>query len=120
MNELTSEQCLALLHRGANEMRRGNLDTADQLFSVVVLAARSLPKEQAYAIFPLATADLSLLRSRQGKSEEAARLRALAITTLNVIAKPPEHAGFLSLMADALVDLGEFRRPIPFYESAAQ
>jgi tetratricopeptide (TPR) repeat protein len=120
MIELTSEDCLQLLLRGANEMRRGNLAVADNLFSAVILAARALPKEQAYAIFPIATADLSLLRSRQGKTAEAAKLRVLAITTVDVISQPPEHAGYLSLLADALLDLGEYRRAIPFYEAAAQ
>ena len=120
MNVIDSEKCLALLHQGANEMRRGNLAAADQLFAAVIEAARSLPKEQAYAIFPLAVADLSLLRSRQGKTEEAAKLRDVAITTLDAIGTPPQHGGFLSLMGTALMDLQEFRRAVPFLESSAQ
>jgi tetratricopeptide (TPR) repeat protein len=120
MDELNSEQCLSLLLRGANEMRRGNLDVAGQLFSAVVQAARSMPKEQSYALFPLATANLSMLATRKGKSEEAAQLRSITLTTFDAIGTPPLHAGFLQLAGDALFDLGEHRRAIPFYESCAQ
>jgi tetratricopeptide (TPR) repeat protein len=120
MTELSSDQCLSLLLRGANEMRRGNLTTAGQLFSAVIEAARSMPKEQSYALFPLATANLSLLARRQGKPDQAAQLRSITLTTLDALKIPPLHAGFLQLIADALFDLGEHRRAIPYYELCAQ
>ena len=46
---LTPDQCLQLLHRGANELRDGNLTAAGQLFSAAVESAKQLPKEQSYA-----------------------------------------------------------------------
>lgn len=116
----TAEQCLTLLHRGANEMRRGNLDTAGLQFAAVLEAAKSMPKEQSYALLPIATANLSLLATRKGNADRATQLRAITLTTLDAIGKPPMHPGFLQLMADALFDLGEHRRAIPFYESCAQ
>ena len=118
--DLDPEQCLSLLHRGANEMRRGNLDLAGKLFSAVVEAAKSMPKEQSYALFPIATANLSLLAGRRSKPQEAAQLRSITLATLDAITTPPLHAGFLQLMGDALFDLGEHRRAIPYYESCAQ
>jgi tetratricopeptide (TPR) repeat protein len=120
MNQLTPDQCLTILHRGANEMRRGNLDVAGQLFSTAVEAAKTLPKEQSYAILPIATANLSLLAARQSKPEPAAQLRAITLATLDAISAPPLHAGFLQLIGDALFDLGEHRRAIPYYELCAQ
>jgi len=117
---LTPEQCLTVLHRGANELRRGNLDAAGQLFSAVIEAAKQLPKEQSYAVLPIATANLSLLATRRGKPENAAQLRALTLTTLDGITSPPLHPGFLQLIGDALFDLGEHRRAAVYYELCAQ
>src|SRR5947209_9892460 len=71
---LTPEQCLSLLHQGANELRRGNLTAAGQFFSAAVEAAKTFPKEQSYAILPIATANLSVLASRQGRPEQATQL----------------------------------------------
>ena len=118
--DLTPEQCLTVLLRGANELRRGNLDAAGQLFSTVIEAAKTFPKEQSYAILPIATANLSLLAGRRGKPEEAAQLRSITLATLDAIGAPPLHAGFLQLMADALLDLGEHRRAPFYYELCAQ
>jgi tetratricopeptide (TPR) repeat protein len=120
MTDLTSEQCLQILHRGANEMRRGNLDVAGQLFSAVLASAKGMPKEQSYALLPIATANLSLLATRRGKPTEAAQLRSVALTVFDAISAPPLHPGFLQLMGDALFDLGEHRRAIPWYELCAQ
>lgn len=120
MDNLTPEQCLTILHRGANELRRGNIDVAAQLFSIAIEAAKTFPKEQSYAIFPIATANLSLVASKQGKADRAGQLRAITLITLDAITAPPLHAGFLQLIADALFDLGEHRRAISYYELCAQ
>ena len=117
---LTPDQCLTVLHRGANELRRGNLDVAGQLFSAAVESAKQLPKEQSYAILPIATANLSLLAAKRGKAENAAQLRAITLTTLDAIASPPLHPGFLQLIGDACFDLGEYRRATTYYELCAQ
>ena len=118
--DLTPEQCLTVLFRGANELRRGNIDTAGQLFSAVIEAAKTFPKEQSYALLPIATANLSVLASKQGKHDRAAQLRSITLTTLDAIGAPPLHAGFLQLMADALLELGEHRRAPFYYELCAQ
>lgn len=120
MDELTPEQCLTILHRGANELRRGNMDVAARLFAVAVEAAKTFPEEQSYTIYPIATANLSLLASKQGKTDRAGQLRGLTLATLDAISTPPLHPGFLQLIADALFDLGEHRRAITYYELCAQ
>src|SRR5438874_6463586 len=117
---LTPEQCLTVLHRGGNELRRGNLDLAGQHFAAVLEAAKSMPKEQSYALLPIATANLSLLATRKGNADRAAQLRAITLTTLDAIDAPPLHPGFLQLISEALSDLGEHRRAIPYFELCAQ
>ena len=118
--DLTPEQCLTVLLRGANELRRGNIDAAGRIFSAVIEAAKTFPKEQSYALLPIATANLSVLATKQGNRERAAQLRTITLTTLDAIGTPPLHAGFLQLIADALLDLGEHRRAPFYYELCAQ
>jgi len=72
MAQLTPEQCLSVLHRGANALRRGNLDIAGQHFAAVLEAAKTMPKEQSYALLPIATANLSLLATKKGNADHAA------------------------------------------------
>jgi tetratricopeptide (TPR) repeat protein len=79
-----------------------------------------MPKQQSYALLPIATAHLSLLAAHRDKPAEAAQLRSVALTVLDAISAPPLHAGFLQLMADALFDLGEHRRAPAYYELCAQ
>ncbi|HEX9202195.1 MAG TPA: hypothetical protein VF865_21735, partial [Acidobacteriaceae bacterium] len=115
-----SDQCLAIIHQGIRQMQRGNLAFAEKAFASALVAARTLPQEDAVCCFPLATGCLSLLRTKQGKTGDAKKLRAAVMITLDKAVTPNGDVIFPQLMASVLNDLQEYQRAIPYYEQAAQ
>jgi tetratricopeptide (TPR) repeat protein len=120
MTSAESDQCLAVIHQGLRAIQRGNLAAADQAFAGALATARTLPQPDAMCCFPLVTAALCLLRTRQGKAGEAEKLRGLVMAVLDKAVTPDGDVIFPQLMGSVLSDLGEYQRAIPFYEQAAQ
>jgi len=114
------QKCLAVLASGADQLKQGNGAAAERAFAAALLMARPLPPEQVRDISSLALCNLSLLRSRQGRGEEAQQLREQATAGLADGRDCAQDALFHHLMVGALMDLGEFRRAIPFCEQSIQ
>lgn len=114
-----ADKCLAIIHQGLREMERNNLAFAEQIFAGALAAARTLPREDAVCCFPLVTAALCLLRTKQGNTDEAKKLRGVVLITLEKAVTPAEDLIFPQLMAKVLDDLQEYQRAIPYYEQAA-
>src|SRR5580692_7126228 len=105
MNSQDAGKCLAIIHQGLREMERSNLAIAEQLFAGALAVARTLPPEDAVCCFPLVTAALCLLRTRQGNPDEAKKLRGVVMLTLDKAVTPAEDLIFPQLMANVLNDL---------------
>ena len=120
MTTQESDKCLAIIHQGLREIERNNLAFAEQIFAGALAMARTLPREDAACCFPLVTAALCLLRTKEGKTDEAKKLRGVVMLTLDKAVTPAEDLIFPQLMANVLNDLQEYQRAIPFYEQAAQ
>jgi len=60
----------------------------------------------------------SLLRTKQGRPEEAQELRKEATAALDLDSARPESTGISYLAASVLQKLGDYRRAIPFWEQA--
>jgi tetratricopeptide (TPR) repeat protein len=117
-NLTPSEKFFALVARGSVKLSEGDFKPADALFRVALALAQSAPPELARDLTPLALCHLSLLRQRQGSTDESQRLREQATAALDSHAPSLQTAFFQFLMADVLMELGEYRRAIPFFEQA--
>jgi len=118
MNEW--QKCLAVLASGADQLAQGNYTSAEKAFAAALLLARPLPPEQARDIRSLTLCNLSLLRSQQGRGEEAQKMREQAMACLADGEGSTRDALFQYLMVSVLMDLGEFRHAIPFCEQLIQ
>jgi tetratricopeptide (TPR) repeat protein len=114
------ERCLALLAAGVDALQQGNQALVEKAFAAVLVVAQALSPEQARDVRSLALCDLSRLRSKQGRDEEAQRIREQAISGLAGAADTTQDGLFQYMMVAALMDMGEFRRAIPFCEQSIQ
>ncbi|HTR39022.1 MAG TPA: tetratricopeptide repeat protein [Bryobacteraceae bacterium] len=119
------EKCLHLITFGLNYLERGNHESANLALAAALLATNELPEEQAPELRALALYDLSRLRTREKRPELARQLREQAekfLASAGESAHLPEPWARLHsvLMADALSELGEHRRAIPYFEAALQ
>lgn len=112
--------CLVLLERGRTALARSNWDAADKLFSAGVQVAEKLPPELTQALLPLALLCRSLFEKRRGHEQESRVLRERAMPLLDGFALKEQSIPFHNLMSLTLIDLGEFRRAIPFCEQCVQ
>jgi tetratricopeptide (TPR) repeat protein len=120
MASLDAQKCLEIIREGLLAMSEREFPLAEQILAAALAAARTLPKEEAQRIFPLVTASLSLLRLREGKTEESAKFRAVAIPLLDQFGALDDNRTFPQLTAHVLNELQEYHRAIPFYEQSAQ
>jgi tetratricopeptide (TPR) repeat protein len=121
LQNLTSYICLKRIADGIGEMQQGKFDKAEKLLSSVLQMARAAPPDESTCLVPLALFSLCLFHKKQGRSEEARKLRTQAIILLDAIdpdKAPLELATYHRIMAQVLKNLGEYRRAIPFWEQA--
>lgn len=114
------EKCLAVIAAGMDALQRGDYATAEKAFVATLLLARPLPPDQARDIRSLMLCNMSLLRSRQGRSDEAQKIHEQAMAQLNDTVASARDGLFVYMMVGALMDLGEFRQAIPFCEQWIQ
>lgn len=110
--------CLAFLHQGRKEMKASHLEQADLLFSGALQIAKQMPQEQAGCLVPLTLCCMSEHQKRSGKAAEAGKIHKLATELVDRTSFADQTAGFYDLMSNALIDLKEHRRAIPFCEQA--
>ncbi len=120
MASLDAQKCLEILRQGLLATSERKFPLAEQILTAALAAARTLPQEEAQRIFPLVTASLSLLRLREGKTEESAKFRTVAMPLLDQFGVLDDNRTFPQLTAHVLNELQEYHRAIPFYEQSAQ
>jgi tetratricopeptide (TPR) repeat protein len=111
---------VAIIGVGSKKLRHGDLKAADVSFRAALALAQQAPPELGRDLLPLALCYLSLLRQRQARTDESQQFREQATTALDNNAAPPQMALVQILMASVLMDLGEYRRAIPFFEQYIQ
>ena len=110
--------CLVIQERGVRELKRSNLAAAGELFNAALRIAQEMPREEACGLFPLALCFLSLLEQRKGDAHKARQLHEQAMPLVDDIPLAQQTVPFHNLMSNALMDLREWRRAIPFCEQA--
>jgi tetratricopeptide (TPR) repeat protein len=114
------EQCLAFIAHGADALQDGNLTLAEGAFRVALAGAKAAPADQGRNLVPLVLLKMSRLRQRQDREDDARQLREQAIAQLEQNPPSLPNASFHFSMANALMEFGENRRAIPFWEQAIQ
>ena len=120
MSSVPAEKCLLILHHALGELAKRNFPTAEREMAAALAAARMLQPAESRSCFPLATACLCLLRTKQGLAEDATKLRTAAMKLFDEMDSPIDSKLFPQLTANVLRDLQEYHRAIPFYEESAQ
>src|SRR5260370_13499752 len=114
------EKCLAIIAHGVDALQDSNFTLAEGAFRVGLAIAKAAPAEQGRGLVPLVLLNMSRLRQRQDREDDARQLREQANAQLEQNAPSLPNAIFNLLMAAVLTDLGEHRRAIPFWEQAVQ
>jgi tetratricopeptide (TPR) repeat protein len=117
-NLTAAEKCLAVIAAGTRALYNGNDDAADATFRVALLLAKQSTTEEQPDLIALALCYLSLVRKRQGRMDEARKFRERAKARLADDAPFMPVGLFHHLMANALMELAEYRQAIPFWEQA--
>lgn len=110
------EKCLPIIAYGVEALYQGKLAVADAAFMAAIVLAQTAPAEQARDLAALAHLHLSLLRRQQKRTEESEQFQRQATTELDRGAGSTAVVLFQRLMAIVLLELGEYRRAIPFFE----
>ena len=76
------DKCLAFIAHGVDALQDGNFTMAEGAFRVALAGAKALPPEQGHALVPLALLNMSRLRERQNREDDARQLREQAIAQL--------------------------------------
>jgi tetratricopeptide (TPR) repeat protein len=114
------EKCLAIIAHGADALQDGNFTLAEGAFRMGLAIAKAAPAEQGRDLVPLVLLKMSRLRQRQDREDDARQLREQANAQLEQNLPSLPNAFFHLSMAAVLMDLGEYRRAIPFWEQAIQ
>jgi tetratricopeptide (TPR) repeat protein len=114
------DKCLAFIAHGVDALQDGNFTLAEGAFRVALAGAKALPPEQGRDLMPLALLNMSRLRKRQNREDDARQLREQAIAQLEQSAPSLPNTFFHFSMANVLMEFGEYRRAIPFWEQAIQ
>lgn len=112
------DKCLAFTVHGVDALKDGNFTKAEVAFRMALAVATSVPSEQGRDLVPLLHLQMSRLRQKQNRADDARQLREQATAQLEQ--KPPSlpNAFFHFSMANVLMEFGEYRRAIPFWEQA--
>jgi tetratricopeptide (TPR) repeat protein len=112
----------AFLFQGIEAQHRGNLPVANKLIEIALRLAEGMPAEEADGFRALGLCSLTLLRQKEGRTDDAAEKRAEAMALTDRISKVDHERKklFPELLSALLMDLHEYRRAIPFCERAVQ
>jgi len=120
MTRDSGEKCLGLIQQGAAQLQAGDLPKAEQLFREAAQEVRSMLPGQSFDFALLVQCHVGVLRQRLGNIDEAKKLRESAMKMLDENQERMDQVPFQDLMARVLMQLGEYRRAIPFCERAIQ
>jgi tetratricopeptide (TPR) repeat protein len=114
------DKCLAVIAHGVDALQDGNFALAEGAFRAALAGAKALPPEQGHDLIPLTLLNISRLRQKQNRGDEAQQLRGQAIAELEQNPPSLPSAFFYFSMANVLTEFGEYQRAIPFWEQAIQ
>jgi tetratricopeptide (TPR) repeat protein len=114
------QACIVVLERGVKELSQSNVAGAGQLFNLGLQIIERMPSEVAGGLHPLALCLLSLLAQREGEGIRARQLLEEAMPLVDGISLEHQTVPFHNLISNALIELHEYRRAIPFCERAIQ
>jgi len=114
------EKCLATIIHGLDALQDRNFTRAEAALRLGLALAKAAPVEQARHLEPLVLLNLSRLRQREDREQEARQLHEQANAQLEQNTPSLPDATYNLLMAAVLTDLREYRRAIPFWEQAIQ
>jgi tetratricopeptide (TPR) repeat protein len=113
------EKCLAAIIHGVEALQARNFTRAEAALRLGLAFAKAAPAEQARHLEPLVRLNLSRLRQKEDREQEARQFHEQANAQLEQDTPSLPDAAFNLLMA-VLMDLREYRRAIPFWEQAIQ
>jgi tetratricopeptide (TPR) repeat protein len=122
-NEIAPEaMIIAFLFKGIEAQHRGNLPAANKLIEIALRLTDKMPSDEADGFRALGRCSLTLLRQKEGRTDDAAKERDEAMALVDRVSKAdfPQKDLFPDLMSALLMDLREYRRAIPFCEMAVQ
>ena len=99
-----------MLAHASEVMAAGDLARAEKALHVALMLAKEAGPEEARRLLPLTLYHLSLLRKKQKQDDEAQKFRELASHVVDTGAAEGAQAPFAQLMANVLMNLGEYRR----------
>jgi len=114
------EERLAVLAHASEVLAAGDLARAEKALHVALMQAKEAGPEEGRRLLPLVLYHLSLLRQKQKQDDEARKFRELASRVVDTGAADAAPAPFAQLMANVLMQVGEFRRAIPFWDAALE
>lgn len=114
------EKCLPIMAYGVEALHQGKLSVADAAFLAAIALAQTAPPEQARNLAALAHFHLSLLRRQQKRTVESEQFQRQATAELDRGAGSTAIALYQRLMAVVLLELGDYRRAIPFFEKTIE
>jgi tetratricopeptide (TPR) repeat protein len=114
------EKCLAAIIHGVEALQARNFTRAEAALRLGLAFAKAAPAEQARRLEPLVLLNLSRLRQKEDREQEARQFHEQANAQLEQDTTSLPDAAFNLLMAAVLMDLREYRRAIPFWEQAIQ
>lgn len=111
-------ECVAYVDYAVQQFKSGKLLETEKGLAAALLTARKAAPEEAGELLALVYCNMSVLRQKQSRGEEARMLGEQALASLtgetSAIASPLFH----HLMAGALEKLGEHRRALSSWERA--
>ena len=114
------EECLAVTAYASELMNAGDLPQAEKALGAALMQAREAGPADGRVLFPVVVYHLSLLRQKEKRSEEAEKFRKVASAIVDQKICDGARAPLPQLMANVLMNLEEYRRAIPFWDTALE
>jgi tetratricopeptide (TPR) repeat protein len=114
------EDCLAMAAYASELLNAGDLAQAEKVLAAALMQAREADPADGRVLFPLVVYHLSLLRQKEKRSEEAEKFRKVASAIVDQKICDGARAPLPQLMANVLMNLEEYRRAIPFWDTALE
>jgi tetratricopeptide (TPR) repeat protein len=112
------QECLDVIEIAVRVLTSGSPADAARMFSKVIEAIVGEKGIEYQELHALALYNLSQVHDRLKQPEEASNLREEAAAQLQEIETSGTMLALENRLADTLIELGEFRRAIPFCEHA--
>ena len=112
----------AFIFQSIRAKHGGNFPVADKLIEIALRLTDGMPADEAVGFRALGLCSLALLREKEARPDDAAKVREEAMALIDQVSKAdlPHRRLFPELMSAQLMDLHEYRRAIPFCERAVQ